>query len=92
MDPICVISHEINGTYDEVRKIIDYNPLIESMHDFRIVGKGEKKNLIFDVVVNPENLEKIMSIEELKQQIIDSIHQIHPEYDCIITIDNDYLI
>ncbi|WP_143315817.1 cation diffusion facilitator family transporter [Clostridium sp. HBUAS56017] len=92
MDPICVTTKEINGTYDEVQKIVEYNPLIESMHDFRIVGEGEKKNLIFDVVVNSEKLRKVMTPEELKEQIIDSIRQIHPEYNCIITIDNDYLI
>ena len=61
------------------------------MHDFRIVGQGEKKNLIFDIVVNPEKLKKIMSQEKLKEDITNSIKKIHPEYECIITIDNDYI-
>lgn len=91
MDPICIFTDEVKLAYDEINKIIKYNPLIKSMHDFRVVGEGEKKNLIFDVVVNPENLKKIMSVDELKEDIITAIKSIHPEYNCIITIDNDYV-
>ena len=91
MDPICVFTDEVKLAYDEINKIIKYNPLIKSMHDFRVVGEGKKKNLIFDVVVNPENLKKIMSVDELKEDIITAIKSIHPEYNCIITIDNDYV-
>ena len=91
MDPICVTDTEIKSTFDEVNKIIKYNPLIKSMHDFRVVGEGEKKNLIFDIVVNSSNLKKIMSEEDLKNDIINSVKHIHPEYNCIITIDHDFL-
>ncbi len=91
MDPICIFTDEVKLAYDEINKIIKYNPLIKSMHDFRVVGEGEKKNLIFDIVVNPENLKKIMSVDELKEDIIAAIKSIHPEYNCIITIDNDYV-
>lgn len=91
MDPTCLTTQEVNGIYSEVLKIIEYNPLIKSMHDFRIIGQGEKKNLIFDIVVNPEKLKKIMSQEKLKEDITNSIKKIHPEYECIITIDNDYI-
>ena len=91
MDPICVFTDEVKLAYDEINKIIKYNPLIKSMHDFRVVGEGKKKNLIFDIVVNPENLKKIMSVDELKEDIIAAIKSIHPEYNCIITIDNDYV-
>ena len=91
MDPICIFTDEVKLAYDEINKIIKYNPLIKSMHDFRVVGEGEKKNLIFDIVVNPENLKKIMSVEQLKEDIIAAIKSIHPQYNCIITIDNDYV-
>lgn len=91
MDPICITTQEIDGTYSEVLKIINYNPLIKSMHDFRIIGQGEKKNLIFDIVVNPEKLSKVMSEEDLKANITNSIKKVHPDYNCIITIDNDYI-
>lgn len=90
MDPICLSDDEIKVAYIEVSKIIKYNPLIKSMHDFRIVGEGDEKNLIFDVVVDSENLKKIMNEQALKNDIIEAIKEIHPEYNCIITIDHDY--
>lgn len=91
MDPISVLSDEVQQAYNELTKIIKYNPLIKSMHDFRVVGEGEKKNLIFDIVVNSKDLKKIMTHEELKTEIIHGVKGIHPDYNCIITIDNDYL-
>ena len=90
MDPICLSDDEIRKAYNEVGKIIKYNPLIKSMHDFRIVGEGDEKNLIFDVVVDSKALSKVMSENELKDSIIKSIKELHPNYNCIITIDHDY--
>jgi len=91
MDPICITDIEINRTKAEVSKIISYNPLILSMHDFRIIGKCEKKNLIFDIVVDPETLSKVMTHEALKDSITNSIKELHPDYNCIITIDNNFI-
>ncbi len=90
MDPICLSDDEINDAYKEVSKIIKYNPLIKSFHDFRIVGEGNEKNLIFDIVVNSKYLNKISSEEKLKNEITQAIKEIHPQYNCIITIDHDY--
>ena len=91
MDPICVADAEISEASNEVQKIIKYNPLIKSMHDFRLVGEGSKKNLIFDIVVNSKRMSKIMSETDLKNDIISAIKDIHPDYNCIITSDYDYL-
>lgn len=90
MDPICLSNDEIREAHNEVSKIIKYNPLIKSMHDFRIVGEGNEKNLIFDIVVNSKALNKIMDENTLKKDLIKSIKDIHPQYNCIITIDHDY--
>ncbi|MGL5417296.1 MAG: cation diffusion facilitator family transporter [Clostridium sp.] len=90
MDPICLETDEIKVAHSEVSKIIKYNPLIKSMHDFRVVGEGTVKNLIFDVVVDSKNLSKIMNEQELKSDITSSIKELHPEYNCIITIDHDF--
>ena len=90
MDPICLSNDEIREAHNEVSKIIKYNPLIKSMHDFRIVGEGNEKNLIFDIVVNSKVLNKIMDENALKKDLIKSIKDIHPQYNCIITIDHDY--
>ena len=90
MDPICLSDDEIKKAYKEVEKIIKYNPLIKSMHDFKIVGEGDEKNLIFDVVVYSKSLNKLMSEDQLKNDITKSIKELHPNYNCIITVDYDY--
>ncbi|MCR6513770.1 cation diffusion facilitator family transporter [Clostridium sp. LY3-2] len=69
MDPICLSTDEIKEAYKEVQKIVDYNPLIKSMHDFRLVGEGDEKNLIFDIVVNSKFLKHVMTESELKTTI-----------------------
>lgn len=90
MDPICIMTEEVQEAFNEIKKIIKYNPLIKSMHDFRVVGDGNKKNLIFDIVVNPEILSKVTTEEDLKNSINSAVKAIHPEYNCIINVDNDF--
>ena len=90
MDPICVETEEVAYIRSEVEKIIRYNPVIKSMHDFRVVNQGEIQDLTFDVVVDNDKMIKIMTEEELKEDIIKAIKDVHPEYNCFITIDRDY--
>ena len=90
MDPVSLDNKELNETRAELEKIIKYNPLIESMHDFRMVGKGEHKNLIFDVVVYNDKVKKISSEKEIIDQLTEAIKDIHPSYNCVITIDKKY--
>ena len=90
MDPICVETEEVAYIRSEVEKIIKYNPVIKSMHDFRVVNQGEIQDLTFDVVVDNAKMIKIMTEEELKEDIINAIKDVHPEYNCFITIDRDY--
>ncbi|MDF2613060.1 MAG: cation efflux family protein [Clostridia bacterium] len=90
MDPICIISEEVAKVKNEISKIIKYNPLIKSMHDFRVIGEGDNKNLIFDIVVDAYKLEKIISEEKLKLSINEAVKEINPKYQCIITIDKEY--
>lgn len=90
MDPVSVETEEIIETRNEVNEIIKDNPSIKSIHDFRIVGKGEKKNLIFDIVVDGSKLDKNTTEEDLKHDISDAIKENNPQYNCIITIDKEY--
>lgn len=90
MDPICVETEEVAYIKSEVEKIIKYNPVIKSMHDFRVVGHGDSQTLVFDVVVDNDKMIKIMTEEELKEGIISAIRDVHPEYNCVITVDKDY--
>ena len=61
------------------------------MHDFRIVGEGEKKNLIFDIVINSTRAGSKKDIDNLVENIKEDIKKEHPQYNCIITVDFDYM-
>lgn len=89
IDPICIIEGEVQEAYNEILKIIDNNEYVESLHDFRVIGEGEIKNLIFDLVI--DTTKKLpYSDEELIEKINTSIKKIHPSYNCIITLDKHY--
>ncbi|MBL4930209.1 cation diffusion facilitator family transporter [Clostridium paridis] len=87
MDPICIETEEVLSAKNELDRIIENNPLVKSYHDFRIVGEGEIKNLIFDLVINPNELNKTINESDLKSSISRSIKEYHPQYNCVITID-----
>lgn len=91
MDPICVITDEIKETWDYVETVLRKYPVIKSMHDFRIVGEGESKNLIFDIVVSPTLSARKKEKERMLNDIRSSIHSEHPQYNCVITVDYDYM-
>jgi len=90
IDPICIIEGEVKEAYDEILSLIGEYDYIESIHDFRIVGEGEIKNLIFDVVVTPPK-ESNITDDELITKISESIKKYHPCYNCIITIDKHFV-
>lgn len=89
MDPIAIEDEEYIQTRTELARIIARNEKIESMHDLRIVGKGDKKNLVFDVVVNGELSHS--DEEELKNWVNEEVQKIHPEYNCVILVDKNYV-
>lgn len=91
MDPICVITDEIKETWDYVEKVLRRYPEIKSMHDFRIVGEGDIKNLIFDIVVSPSSSKNTKKEDKMLEDIKASIRKEHPQYNCVITLDYDYM-
>lgn len=91
MDPICVITDEIKEAWDCVEKILRRYPEIKSMHDFRIVGEGDYKNLIFDIVVSPSSSKNSKKQDKMLEDIKNSIREEHPQYNCVITLDYDYM-
>lgn len=91
MDPICLITDEIRKTWGYVETVLRKYPEIKSMHDFRIVGEGDSKNLIFDIVVSPSLSGRRKEEETMLKNIKDAIHKEHPQYNCVITIDYDFM-
>lgn len=88
MDPINHSSEETKIMKKELENILTSYPLVISYHDFRIVGKGDVKNILFDIVVKPG----ISAQEEkdLNNNICNDIKSLHPHYGCILSIDKEY--
>jgi len=91
MDPINTTDEEVKASRLELLSILKYFSIIKSIHDFRIVGEGERKNLIFDVVIdfNP----KFSESDELKLEddINQELKKCYPNYNAVMTIDRDYI-
>lgn len=90
MDPVNTNDEEINTTKIEVSKILDTFPAVKSFHDFRIIGEGENKNLIFDVVIDLKTTFSQVQEEDLKKNIDSAIKNSHVNYNTVITIDREY--
>ncbi|MBU3192728.1 cation diffusion facilitator family transporter [Clostridium algidicarnis] len=91
-DPICVDDKEILKTQEELQSILNKIGLIKSMHDFRVVGEGDHKNLIFDIVVDSSKRGKEITDTELIDMISMNVKKLSPYYNCVITIDNDFTV
>lgn len=89
IDPICVVEGEVKETHDEILSLIKKYDYIESIHDFRIVGEGEVKNLIFDVVIEASKHCPVTD-NELINSISERVKENHPSYNCIITVDRHF--
>lgn len=90
MDPVYTDSKEVNDARKTVVKVLQQFPIVDSLHDFRIVGEGENKNLIFDIVISFDNKVTDEEEEKLKLDIDAAVKLEHPGYDTVITIDRDY--
>lgn len=89
-DPVCTNNKSIEKTKKELENILFKNNSITSMHDFRVVGEHQKKNLIFDIVVKSSEIKNKTEEKELINWINNEIKKTHPLYNCIITIDKDF--
>lgn len=90
MDPINTDNEDINNTRNEVMEIIKTFPGVKSLHDFRVVGDGDKKNLIFDIVIGHGFKNTREGEDKLKLEIDKAVKTIYPHYNTSITIDVNY--
>ncbi|RBP65967.1 cation diffusion facilitator family transporter [Alkalibaculum bacchi] len=88
LDPIITSDEKTNKLREKVIKTISNISKELSLHDFRVVWGVSHSNLIFDVVV-PYSFE--YSNEELIEIIDDKVKEIDPCYNCVVTIDHDYI-
>ena len=90
IDPICIIEGEVKEAYEEILSLISQYDYIESIHDFRVVGEGDVKNLIFDIVVDPLK-QSPMTDCELIDKFCEAVQKAHTNYNCIITVDKNFI-
>ncbi|KYH33270.1 ferrous-iron efflux pump FieF [Clostridium tepidiprofundi DSM 19306] len=91
MDPINTNDVEVNTAKKEIENLIKFFPIIDSIHDFRIVGEGNYKNYIFDVVIKSDVIFNSSDEENLKTEINKKLREIHPNCSAIITVDRNYI-
>ena len=88
MDPIVTDDEEINEMRKKTEEIVkEINPEF-SIHDFRMTDGGDRINLIFDLVIPPDNE---MSHEELKNMVQQKIHSVNDKYYAVPKIENSYV-
>ena len=88
MDPIVTDDEEINEMRKKTEEIVkEINPEF-SIHDFRMTDGGDRINLIFDLVIPPDNE---MNQEELKNMVQQKIHSVNNKYYAVPKIENSYI-
>lgn len=90
MDPVTTNDKEILSAKEELMTVLEKFPFVNSFHDFRVVGEGDYKNLIFDVVVNYDFIITKESQLKLQNQINAELKKIHPNHNAIVTVDPSY--
>lgn len=90
MDPVNTNCEETNALHEEVASILKGFPEVLSFHDFRIVGKDEVRNLLFDIVVKPGTAKP--KEKHIAGQINSKVKEIHPQFNCIIDVDTEYVM
>ncbi|GAA0733532.1 hypothetical protein GCM10008906_04540 [Clostridium oceanicum] len=91
MDPVNTDDEEVEYARREIVLLLMKFPMIKSMHDFRVVGKGDYKNLIFDIVVDYTFVDNAENTKKIKDDINSYLKEKHPEYTAVITIDKDFM-
>lgn len=88
MDPVNVDDEKIKKTREEVKEVLKEFPDIISLHDFRFVGDGNHKNILFDIVITDriKRAEEKELINNIKSRIRDK----YPQYNVKIHIDRNY--
>lgn len=90
MDPVNKNDAEVRAAWEEVLRITKLYPMVESIHDFRVVGEGEEKNLVFDVVIDYKQKLTEEFEKTLRENLNRDIKVSHPHYNLVINFDRDF--
>ena len=89
MDPIETRDESVLRIRQKTEEILGKLDPACSLHDFRVVPGEGQTNLIFDMVIPIEYDEKMR--KELPQRLAEQVKEINPRYQCVITVDYDYV-
>ena len=89
MDPLEMKDKRVLKIRDKTVQLLhDLDPAC-TIHDFRMVHGEHQTNLIFDMVVPIDYDEKKKS--DLSLQLMEKIKEVDPRYECVITVESDYV-
>ena len=89
MDPVEMRDKRVLKIRDKTVQLLhDLDPAC-TIHDFRMVHGERQTNLIFDMVVPIDYDEKKKS--DLSLQLMEKIKEVDPRYECVITVESDYV-
>ncbi|MCJ7687920.1 MAG: cation diffusion facilitator family transporter, partial [Clostridiaceae bacterium] len=86
MDPLNIDNKEVNDSRLKLLKVLESFPIIKSIHDFRIVGEGGYKNLIFDAVIDFNRTFTESDEVKLKNDIDTELKKSYPNYNALMTL------
>ena len=89
MDPVEIHDEKVLAVKTKLNGVVQALDPQLSFHDFRVVNGQEQINLIFDLMIpftyTPEEAKKVVHQVESLMKEVDS------RYQCVITVDKDYL-
>ena len=91
MDPLNNSDEVVKDAKQLVLEVIRDFPGAVSIHDVRVVGHGNYKKLIFDVVADDSIVSK-QDVQRLHDEIATAIKQRNGQYDTVINIDRNYTV
>ncbi len=86
-DPIVTSDKAVGDTRKEITEIVQKLDERLTIHDLRMVPGPTHTNVIFDCVV-PHKFS--LTDDELKEEISRFVRQKHPDYFCVITVENSF--
>lgn len=88
MDPVVNDDEELNQMKIRVEEAVtEENPELK-IHDFRMVRGQTHTNLIFDLVIQPEELTRAGEIEK---RIKDKIHTMDSHFYAVVTVEQSFI-
>lgn len=89
MDPVEMKDERVLRIRKQVEQILEDMDPSCSIHDFRVVHGETQSNLIFDMVIPIDYDDKTRG--ELPLRLAERIKDVDPRYECVITVDYDYV-